>query len=158
MRGPLLCRGALHRPGPEERRSSASRNGARRVPAGLYRVRFGSHRASESSVTKEGFMNRWKATLAAVASCTLIGGAWAQAYPTRTIKLAVPFSAGGSTDISARLTAEQMRKEMGQTVIVENGGGAAGALGAMRVPAASPATSTLPAAPATTLCGSGATP
>jgi hypothetical protein len=83
-------------------------------------------------------MNPFKATLAAIASCIFIAGAWAQSYPTRTIRLIVPFSAGGSTDIIARLTAEQMRKELGQTVIVENIGGAAGALGTMQVAAAAP--------------------
>ena len=59
-------------------------------------------------------------------------------YPTRPIKLIVPFSAGGSTDLIARLTAEQMRKELGQPVVVENVGGAAGALGTLQVKNASP--------------------
>src|SRR5258706_1825212 len=77
-------------------------------------------------------MKTWK-TLIAAATCAVAASAWAQSYPTRTIKLIVPFSAGGSTDIIARLTAEQMRKEMGQVVVVENVGGAAGALGTMQV-------------------------
>ena len=102
-------------------------------------------------------MNRWKATLAAVASCIFIGGAWAQSYPTRTIKLIVPFSAGGSTDIIARLTAEQMRKELGQTVIVENVGGAAGALGTMQVAQAAPDGYTLAIATVSTMIVYGAT-
>ena len=102
-------------------------------------------------------MNRWKATLAAIASCALIGGAWAQGYPTRTIKLVVPFSAGGSTDIIARLTAEQMRKELGQTVIVENVGGAAGALGTMQVAQAAPDGYTLAIATVSTMIVYGAT-
>ena len=96
-------------------------------------------------------MNRWQATLATIASCALIGGAWAQGYPTRTIKLIVPFSAGGSTDIIARLTAEQMRKELGQTVIVENVGGAAGALGTMQVAQAAPDGYTLAIATVSTM-------
>jgi tripartite-type tricarboxylate transporter receptor subunit TctC len=50
----------------------------------------------------------------------------------------VPFAAGGSTDLIARLTAEQMRKELGQPVVVENVGGAAGALGTMQVMNATP--------------------
>lgn len=77
-------------------------------------------------------MNRRQAILAAIASC-VVGGAWGQSYPTRTIKLIVPFAAGGSTDIIARLVAEPMRKELGQVVVVENVGGAAGALGTMQV-------------------------
>ena len=98
-----------------------------------------------------------KAILAAIASSIAIGGAWAQSYPTRTIKLVVPFSAGGSTDIIARLTAEQMRKELGQTVIVENVGGAAGALGTMQVAAAAPDGYTLAIATVSTMIVYGAT-
>ena len=102
-------------------------------------------------------MNRRKALLAAIASCFFIGAAWAQAYPTRTIKLIVPFSAGGSTDIIARLTAEQMRKELGQTVIVENVGGAAGALGTQQVAQATPDGYTLAIATVSTMIVYGAT-
>ena len=82
-------------------------------------------------------MRTWK-TLAAITALAVVAtGAWAQ-YPTRSIRLVVPFAAGGSTDIIARLTAEQMRKEMGQAVVVENVGGAAGALGTMQVMNAQP--------------------
>jgi tripartite-type tricarboxylate transporter receptor subunit TctC len=96
-------------------------------------------------------MNRWKSTLAAIASCILVSGAWAQSYPTRTIKLIVPFAAGGSTDIIARLAAEQMRKDMGQTVVVENVGGAAGALGTMQGAQAAPDGYTLTVATVSTM-------
>ena len=79
----------------------------------------------------------WKRVLALVA-CGVAIGALAQSYPTRSIKLIVPFSAGGSTDIIARLAADQLRKELGQAVVVENVGGAAGALGTMQVMNATP--------------------
>jgi len=82
-------------------------------------------------------MKLWKTLLAATAAFAAASGAWAQ-YPTRPIKLVVPFAAGGSTDIIARLTAEQMRQELGQAVVVENVGGAAGALGTMQVKNATP--------------------
>jgi tripartite-type tricarboxylate transporter receptor subunit TctC len=77
-------------------------------------------------------MKIWKALLILAASLAITGAAWAQ-YPTRPVKVIVPFSAGGSTDIIARLTAAQMGKELGQPVIVENVGGAAGALGTLQV-------------------------
>ena len=82
-------------------------------------------------------MKTWKILLAAIATCAVAASAWAQ-YPTRSIKLIVPFSAGGSTDIIARLTAQQLGKELGQPVVVENVGGAAGALGTMQAMNAAP--------------------
>jgi len=80
----------------------------------------------------------WKVLFAVAVSCLAAAGAWAQSYPSRPIRVVVPFSAGGSTDIIARLTAAQLTKELGQAVVVENVGGAAGALGTMQVKNASP--------------------
>ena len=57
--------------------------------------------------------------------------AWAQTYPTRPIMLAVPFSAGGGSDITARVVAEKMSKTLGQQIVVENRPGAGGTV-AMR--------------------------
>ncbi len=66
--------------------------------------------------------------LAASALC-LSPAAHAQTYPTKLIRIIVPFPAGGATDTVARLLAEKMGPRLGQTIIVENKGGAAGILG-----------------------------
>ena len=77
--------------------------------------------------------------LAATAVVALTSGALAQAdFPTQTITMLVPFSAGGSTDTVGRLIAEPMTKSLGQQVIVENVGGAGGTLGAARVARSDP--------------------
>ncbi len=60
------------------------------------------------------------------------GIAAAQTYPTRPITMIVPFPAGGATDTLARFLAEQMRPILGQPVVIENVGGAAGSLGVGR--------------------------
>ncbi len=57
----------------------------------------------------------------------------ADTYPSKVITLVVPFSAGGPTDTVARLIAQPMSKHLGQTIIVENIGGAGGTLAAGRV-------------------------
>ena len=64
--------------------------------------------------------------------------ALAQAFPTRPIAMIVPFAAGGPTDTVARLIAQEMGRDLGGSVIVENVGGAGGTLGAQRVAVARP--------------------
>jgi tripartite-type tricarboxylate transporter receptor subunit TctC len=64
--------------------------------------------------------------------------AWAQTYPTRSITMVVPFPAGGPTDTLARVAAEHMQRQLGQSVIVENVAGADGSIGAGRVARAAP--------------------
>ncbi|MDZ4057418.1 MAG: tripartite tricarboxylate transporter substrate-binding protein, partial [Polynucleobacter sp.] len=56
--------------------------------------------------------------------------AQAQSWPTKPIKLIIPFAAGGTTDILGRLLAQQLTKDLGQNVIVENKGGAGGNIAA----------------------------
>jgi len=60
------------------------------------------------------------------------------AYPTRPVTVVVPFAPGGPTDTVARLIAEAMGRDLGQTLVVENVGGAGGTLGAARVAQARP--------------------
>ena len=66
-------------------------------------------------------------------SATLIaatGSVWAQAYPTKPVKLVVPFAAGGTTDIVARVVAEKINTALGAPLIVENKAGGGGSVGA----------------------------
>ncbi|HZC12449.1 MAG TPA: tripartite tricarboxylate transporter substrate binding protein, partial [Thermoleophilaceae bacterium] len=59
-------------------------------------------------------------------------------YPTRPITLVVPFPAGGSTDLVARLVAAKMAESLGQQIVIENRGGAGGNIGAAAVARAEP--------------------
>lgn len=64
--------------------------------------------------------------------------AHAQDYPSRPIILIVPFAAGGSTDVIARVVGDAMHRELGQPVIIENRAGAGGSLGTAAIAKAAP--------------------
>jgi tripartite-type tricarboxylate transporter receptor subunit TctC len=68
----------------------------------------------------------------------LATGAWAQAYPTKTIRLVVPFPAAGTTDILAREVAQRLSVSLGQSVVVDNRPGAAGNIGSDMVAKSAP--------------------
>jgi tripartite-type tricarboxylate transporter receptor subunit TctC len=67
---------------------------------------------------------------AATALIACAGTAVAADYPARPIRMIVPFAPGGSTDLVGRLIAEFVGRELGQSIVVENKGGAGGAVGA----------------------------
>ena len=72
------------------------------------------------------------------ALCVAPGAAAAQDFPNRSITVVVPFPAGGPSDVVARIVADQMAKGLGQSLVIENVGGAGGTLGSGRVASAAP--------------------
>ena len=76
--------------------------------------------------------------LALLALCCSSLPAAAQSYPAKPIALIVPFPPGGSTDIIGRITADGLARELGQPFVVDNRGGAGGAIGAKAIADAAP--------------------
>ena len=76
--------------------------------------------------------------LAFVGAIFTLHSALAQKWPERSITLIVPFAAGGASDVSSRIMAEAMAKQLGQSMIVENVAGAGGATGSLRGKNAAP--------------------
>ena len=73
-----------------------------------------------------------------VALAVLAATANAQTYPSRPVKIIVPFPPGGTTDIVARLVAERLSPQLGQPTVIENRAGAGGAVGAAEIARAAP--------------------
>ena len=75
-----------------------------------------------------------RAALFGAGAALIAGAARAQeAFPSRPIRMIIPFPAGGPTDVYARLYAERLGRELGQPVVTENRGGAGGAIGSLEV-------------------------
>ena len=80
-------------------------------------------------ISRRGFM----ASLAGAGALTASGRAFAETWPSRPVTIVVPFPAGASTDVVARLLAEKLRSELGQGFVVENKTGAGGNIAATGV-------------------------
>src|SRR5260221_7284050 len=68
----------------------------------------------------------------------LAGGAAAQSYPDKPLRLIVPFPPGGSNDVVARVIGAQLGERLGQTVVIDNRGGAGGTIGITAAAKAAP--------------------
>ena len=64
----------------------------------------------------------------AAALCAM--SAWGQGYPSKPIKIIVPFPPGGTTDVVGRVVAQHLSENLGQQVVLENRAGAGGTVGA----------------------------
>jgi tripartite-type tricarboxylate transporter receptor subunit TctC len=112
-----------------------------RADSGLDRI----DEIDRAKIRRDGAESR-RRVLGSLASALLLAGlcvspaaeAFAQPYPTKPIRILVPFTAGGVADIAARVLAEKMTEKLGERVIVENRPGAGGSVG-MDVVARSPA-------------------
>jgi len=75
-------------------------------------------------------MKKWlSGALVCLSGVSIVGLAHAQSWPTKPIKLIVPYPPGGGTDVIARIVQEPLAKELGQQVIIDNRGGAGGSIG-----------------------------
>jgi tripartite-type tricarboxylate transporter receptor subunit TctC len=84
-------------------------------------------------------MTLTRRTAIATAAVLAAPAAWAQApYPNRPVTVIVPWAAGGTTDILARVLADPLRAALGQPVLVENRSGASGNIGSLAVARAAP--------------------
>ncbi|MEY3732398.1 MAG: hypothetical protein RLZZ57_3154, partial [Pseudomonadota bacterium] len=81
-------------------------------------------------------MIRLLALLCLIMAQPALGQTAPEAYPARPIRMIVPFAAGGSADLVARIAAQGMSEKLGQTIAVENRGGSGGVIGSEAVLAA----------------------
>lgn len=81
---------------------------------------------------------RKAATLLLVAASTITGTAFAQSYPSKTLRLIVPYGPGTAPDVLGRLTADALQRRLGHPIVVENRAGAGGKIGTEAAAVAAP--------------------
>ena len=88
----------------------------------------------------QGSANRLAGAVACGGVIAIVGGppASAQSYPTHNITAIIPFAAGNANDITARIVLEQVGKQLGQPIIIDNRGGAGGTIGVGQAARATP--------------------
>ena len=105
----------------------------------------------ENVVNQSSLARRGAIIFAALAIALPVLGQAQETYPSRPIKMLVPFAPGGTTDLFARKYAERLARRLGQPVVIENKAGAAGAIAAAETARAKPDGYTLFFASSTTL-------
>ena len=83
-------------------------------------------------------IRHWRVAIATVALAVASFGAHAQAWPTKPIRVLVPFAPGGTADIVARLVSAKVSEELGQQLVIENRGGAGGTIATAMAAKAAP--------------------
>ena len=78
----------------------------------------------DANVSRRGFASVVGAAIAFVATAPLAGSASAQSYPTRPVRIIVPYGAGGIADVMMRMVAEKVSAKLGQAFVIENRPGA----------------------------------
>ena len=91
-----------------------------------------------AAAARNAVRRRWTQLLLAAGLASCLGLAQAADWPARPVKIVVPFAAGGTTDLIARLIAAPMSQQLGQSVVIENRPGAGGLLGADAVAKSAP--------------------
>ncbi|TMH85305.1 MAG: tripartite tricarboxylate transporter substrate binding protein [Betaproteobacteria bacterium] len=128
MRGTAQDRGRYHH---RKTRPRCGRARASARPGPRRRARRGEARALPVRVKANASMTRrFRHAFAAFACMLAAAPAFAQGYPARPIRMLVPFSAGGTVDIVARVVGAKLAADLGQPFIVENKGGAGGTIAA----------------------------
>jgi len=90
------------------------------------------------SSNEEGCRRRRRGGLAALLLVALLTAAHAQTYPSRPVRLIVPFPPGGSTDILSRALGQKLAEGLGQPVLIDNRPGAGGSIGSEAAAKAAP--------------------